>query len=66
MRNIGEAIVRKKQYFGKIKSQKGGGGIIAKKWEPGNLVPSQFSGQIRKVEERLGKLAKIRKVHPKD
>ena len=36
--------------------------IVAKKWEPGNLVPSQFSGEIRKVEARLGKLAKIRKV----
>jgi len=33
-----------------------------KKWEPGNLVPSRFSGEIRKVEARLGKLAKIRKV----
>ena len=38
------------------------GGIVAKKWEPGNLVPSRFSAQIRKVEARLGKLAKIRKV----
>ena len=37
-------------------------GIVAKKWEPGNLVPSRFLGQIRKVEARLGKLAKIRKV----
>ena len=37
-------------------------GIVAKKWEPGNLVPSRFSAQIRKVEARLGKLAKIRKV----
>ena len=36
--------------------------IVRKKWEPGNLVPSRFSGQIRKVEARLGKLAKIRKV----
>ena len=36
--------------------------IVAKKWEPGNLVPSRFSGKIRKVEARLGKLAKIRKV----
>ena len=36
--------------------------IVGKKWEPGNLVPSRFSGQIRKVEARLGKLAKIRKV----
>ena len=36
--------------------------IVAKKWEPGNLVPSRFSGEIRKVEARLGKLAKIRKV----
>ena len=39
-----------------------GGGIVAKKWEPGNLVPSRFSGKIRKVEARLRKLAKIRKV----
>ena len=31
--------------------------IVAKKWEPGNLVPSPFSGQFRKVEARLGKLA---------
>ena len=38
------------------------GGIVGKKWEPGNLVPSRFLGQIRKVEARLGKLAKIRKV----
>ena len=37
-------------------------GIVAKKWDPGNLVPSRFSGQIRKVEARLGKLTKIRKV----
>ena len=37
-------------------------GIVAKKWEPRNPVPSRFSGQIRKVEARLGKLAKIRKV----
>ena len=36
--------------------------IVAKKWESGNLVPSRFSGKIRKVEARLGKLAKIRKV----
>ena len=35
---------------------------VGKKWEPGKLVPSRFSGQIRKVEARLGKLAKIRKV----
>ena len=33
------------------------GSIVAEKWEP-----SRFSGQIRKVEARLGKLAKIRKV----
>ena len=36
--------------------------IVAKKWDPGILDPSRFSGQIRKVEARLGKLAKIRKV----
>ena len=35
--------------------------IVAKKWEPRNPVPSRFSGQIR-IEARLGKLAKIRKV----
>ena len=35
---------------------------VRKKWEPGNLVPSHFSGQIRKVEATLGKFAKIRKV----
>ena len=35
---------------------------VAKKWEPGNPVPGPFSAQIRKVEARLGKLAKIRKV----
>ena len=39
--------------------------IVAKKWEPRNPVPSRFSGQIRKVEARLGKLAKIRKVETK-
>ena len=38
------------------------GAIVAKKWDPGILDPSRFSGQIRKVEARLGKLAKIRKV----
>ena len=37
-------------------------GIVAKKWDPGILDPSRFLGQIRKVEARLGKLAKIRKV----
>ena len=36
--------------------------IVGKKWESGNLVPSRSSGQIRKVEARLGKLEKIRKV----
>ena len=36
--------------------------IVAKKWDPGILDPGPFSGQIRKVEARLGKLAKIRKV----
>ena len=40
----------------------GGATIVAKKWEPRNPVPSRFSGQIRKVEARLVKLAKIRKV----
>ena len=39
-----------------------GGTIVAKKWDPGILDPGPFSGQIRKVEARLGKLAKIRKV----
>ena len=36
--------------------------IVGKKWDPGILDPGPFSGQIRKVEARLGKLAKIRKV----
>ena len=36
--------------------------LDAKKWDPGILDPSRFLGQIRKVEARLGKLAKIRKV----
>ena len=39
------------------------GCIVAKKWEPGNPVPSRFSGQISKIEARLGKFnQKIRKV----
>ena len=42
--------------------QKCARGIVAKKWDPGILDPSRFSGKIRKVEARLGKLAKIRKV----
>ena len=36
--------------------------IVAKKWDPGILDPSHFSAQVRKVEVRLGKLAKITKV----
>ena len=40
---------------------KGGGGIVGKKRDPGILDPELFLGQIRKVEARLGKLAKIRK-----
>merc|ERR1711954_33150 len=36
--------------------------IVAKKWDPGILDPGRFSAQIRKVEARLGNLAKIRKV----
>ena len=36
--------------------------IVGKKWDPGILDPGRFSAQIRKVEARLGKLAKIRKV----
>ena len=39
-----------------------GTAIVAKKWDPGILDSSQFSGQIRKVEARLGKLANIRKI----
>ena len=35
--------------------------IVGKKWDPGILDPGPFSGQIRKVEARLGKLPKIRK-----
>ena len=38
------------------------GGIVAKKRDPGILDPEPFLAQIRKVEARLGKLAKIRKV----
>ena len=45
-------------FFGKEQMQC----IFGKKWDPGILDPSRFSGQIRKVEARLGKLAKIRKV----
>ena len=40
---------------------KGYGGIVAKKRDPGILDPELFLAQIRKVEARLGKLAKIRK-----
>ena len=36
--------------------------IVAKKRDPGILDPELFLDQIRKVEARLGKLAKIRKV----
>ena len=36
--------------------------IVGKKWDPGILDSGPFSGQIRKLEARLGKLAKIRKV----
>ena len=36
--------------------------IVGKKWDPGILDPGRFSAQIRKVEARLGKLVKIRKV----
>ena len=39
-----------------------GGGIVGKKRDPGILDPELFLAQIRKVEARLGKLAKIRKV----
>ena len=35
------------------------GNIVEKS---GNLVPIRFLGKIRKVEARIGKLAKIRKV----
>ena len=38
------------------------GFIVAKKRDPGILDPELFLAQIRKVEARLGKLAKIRKV----
>ena len=37
-------------------------GIVGKKRDPGILDPEPFLAQIRKVEARLGKLAKIRKV----
>ena len=36
--------------------------IVAKKRDPGILDPELFLAQIRKVEAKLGKLAKIRKV----
>ena len=36
--------------------------IVGKKRDPGILDPELFLAQIRKVEARLGKLAKIRKV----
>ena len=36
--------------------------IVGKNWDPGILDPGRFSAQIRKVEARLGKLVKIRKV----
>ena len=35
--------------------------IVGKKRDPGILDPELFLAQIRKVEARLGKLAKIRK-----
>ena len=35
--------------------------IVGKKRDPGILDPKLFLAQIRKVEARLGKLAKIRK-----
>ena len=36
--------------------------IVGKKRDPGIQDPELFLAQIRKVEARLGKLAKIRKV----
>ena len=36
--------------------------IVGKKRDPGILDPEHFLAQIRKVEARLGKLAKIRNV----
>ena len=33
--------------------------IVGKKWDPGILDPGPFSGQIRKVEARLGKLGRL-------
>ena len=36
--------------------------IVGKKRDPGILDPELFLAQIRKVEARLGKLVKIRKV----
>ena len=57
------SIIKYYQIFQKIQpNQFLGGAIVAKKWDPGILDPVPFSGQIRKVEARLGKLAKIRKV----
>ena len=46
----------------RIFSKKLAGSIVAKKRDPGILDPELFLAQIRKVEARLGKLAKIRKV----
>ena len=37
--------------------------IVGKKWDTGILDPGPFSGQIRKVEARLGKGRKIGKLH---
>ena len=38
--------------------------IVGKKRDPGILDAELFLAQIRKVDARLGKLAKIRKVGP--
>ena len=48
--------------MGKVPKYSLGWTKVGKKWDPGILDPGPFSGQIRKVEARLGKLAKIRKV----
>ena len=45
-----------------LKQNMFGKSIVAKKRDPGILDPELFLAQIRKVEARLGKLAKIRKV----
>ena len=60
-RHLRGSEARERRGFGECRWC-GGRPIVAKKRDPGILDPELFSGQIRKVEARLGKLAKIRKV----